>query len=63
MECDNCLQKINIVIVSDHGMVETPKERTITLSDYIDPSLYDVWGGFTVLNVRPKQGMDLSHRG
>ena len=47
-------QKVNIIVTSDHGMTLTPE--VIELNTYIDPSLYDFWGGSPVLNIIPKPG-------
>jgi len=40
------LDKINIIVVSDHGMASVEKSRTIWLDDYLDPDSVSVvdWG-------------------
>ncbi len=50
------LQKVNIILTSDHGMALTPAEKVIELNTYVDPSSYDAWGGSPVLNILPKPG-------
>lgn len=50
------LKEMNIIILSDHGMAEVPKERLTVLSRIIDDSLYDIYGDPPLYNLEPKQG-------
>jgi len=47
--------KINIIIVSDHGMAPISRDKLINLSDYIDKDWFDVVGGGNpIYNLQPK---------
>ena len=48
----NIFNKINLIIVSDHGMAATSRDKIIFLDDYIDISDVDVleWTPFLALN-------------
>lgn len=48
--------KVNVVIVSDHGMHETPKDEVIALDDYIALDDVDVIDWTPVGLVQPKPG-------
>jgi len=47
---------INIIITSDHGMTDIT--NAVNLDLYVDPSLYDHFGGSPVHNIKPKAGQD-----
>ena len=53
---DDLLHRMNIIITSDHGMAEIGKDNLIKLNDYLDPSLYEMYGGSPVFNIDPKPG-------
>jgi len=47
--------KINIIIVSDHGMAAISKDKVVNLSDFIDKDWFDIIaGGNPVYNLQPK---------
>jgi predicted AlkP superfamily pyrophosphatase or phosphodiesterase len=48
--------RVNYVIVSDHGMAALSTERTIVLDDYVDLSAVDVVDWSPVLGLAPKDG-------
>jgi len=48
--------RVNYVIVSDHGMAALSPDRTILLDDYIDVSSADVVDWAPVLGLSPKDG-------
>ncbi len=51
-------EQINFVFVSDHGMAEISKEKTVYLNDLIG-GLYDMaLGGNPSWSIKPKEGMD-----
>jgi predicted AlkP superfamily pyrophosphatase or phosphodiesterase len=52
-------ERINIIIVSDHGMARIDSSRVILLDDYFDQEQADavVWNGASV-NIFPKPGME-----
>jgi predicted AlkP superfamily pyrophosphatase or phosphodiesterase len=48
--------RVNYLVVSDHGMAALSPERTIVLDDYLDPSTVDVIDWAPVLGLSPKDG-------
>ena len=46
--------RVNVVLVSDHGMATTSRDRVIALSDYLDPAAVDVIDINPHLAVAPK---------
>ena len=42
---------LNIIITSDHGMQEIPKNHTIKLEDYVDTSLFSAYGSRAFVNI------------
>lgn len=51
-------EKINLIIVSDHGMVQTSSERTIFLDDYVDSTLVRIIDWSPVAHLLPHQGKE-----
>jgi predicted AlkP superfamily pyrophosphatase or phosphodiesterase/Zn-dependent M28 family amino/carboxypeptidase len=51
-------ESVNVIVVSDHGMIETPKERLIVLDEYIDLADVDVVDWTPVGAVVPKPGKE-----
>ncbi|HPD95829.1 MAG TPA: ectonucleotide pyrophosphatase/phosphodiesterase [Tenuifilaceae bacterium] len=48
--------KINIIVVSDHGMTETSSERVINLSNYVSKDWFQyISGGNPVYSLQPKK--------
>jgi predicted AlkP superfamily pyrophosphatase or phosphodiesterase len=48
--------KINIIIVSDHGMAQLSKDKVINLSTYINKDWFEiVAGGNPIYNLQPKE--------
>ena len=43
--------KVNIIIVSDHGMAQLSQERLIFLDDYLDPSNLKILNWYPVLDI------------
>jgi predicted AlkP superfamily pyrophosphatase or phosphodiesterase len=52
------LERVNIVVVSDHGMAATPRERAILLDDYVDLDAVSVVDWTPVLSLRSTTGHD-----
>jgi predicted AlkP superfamily pyrophosphatase or phosphodiesterase len=52
-------ERINIIIVSDHGMARSDPNQIVFLDDYFDPNQAEavVWNGCSV-NIFPKPGME-----
>lgn len=48
--------KINLIVVSDHGMTEISNDRFIDWNDYIKPSWYDHIVGTTPTNIYAREG-------
>jgi predicted AlkP superfamily pyrophosphatase or phosphodiesterase len=44
-------RNLNVIITSDHGMKEVQKNHTIKLEDYIDSSLFSVYGSRAFVNI------------
>ena len=52
------LQKVNLIVISDHGIDNTSTSRRVYLDDYIDPSSYTVLHtGSVPAHIWPKLGM------
>lgn len=49
-------ERVNIVIVSDHGMSETSSDRVIAVSDYVDLDTIEIVDINPTLSVIPKAG-------
>lgn len=46
----------DLLVLSDHGMADVPREQRVWLEDILDPALYETeWWG-TLLGLRPKPG-------
>ncbi|XP_064629009.1 ectonucleotide pyrophosphatase/phosphodiesterase family member 5-like isoform X1 [Lineus longissimus] len=52
----NLFDVLNIIITSDHGFVDTSKDRVIDVSKYVDSNLYTKYGKTSVWNILPKSG-------
>lgn len=49
--------KVNFIVVSDHGMADISPQRYINLSEYIDKDWFDyITGGNPVYSLQPKEG-------
>ncbi len=48
--------RVNYVIVSDHGMAALSRDRMIVVDDYIDPATADIVDWAPVLGLSPKDG-------
>ncbi|HEV7395026.1 MAG TPA: ectonucleotide pyrophosphatase/phosphodiesterase [Pyrinomonadaceae bacterium] len=57
LQARNIYQKLNLIIVSDHGMTPTRPESRIVIDDYFNSSLAKqiVWGA-ELVNIFPKPG-------
>jgi predicted AlkP superfamily pyrophosphatase or phosphodiesterase len=45
--------RVNLLVVSDHGMADTPAEKTLVLEDFVDLEGVEISGGTPVLFLRP----------
>lgn len=49
---------VNVIILSDHGMSEITKDHVIQLNQFIDRSLYEMYGASPVWSIMPKSHVD-----
>ena len=56
LEAQNILNEVNIMIVSDHGMTETPDTKVINIADYINLDDVVTVGGGPFMEIRPNEG-------
>lgn len=52
----NLASRVNLVVVSDHGMAQTSRDRVIYLDDYVDLSTIEVIDWSPILGVSPLGG-------
>ena len=52
----NLMDRLNVVVVSDHGMSQLSDQRIIYLEDYIDLSTVDVTEWSPNLGLAPRSG-------
>jgi predicted AlkP superfamily pyrophosphatase or phosphodiesterase len=48
--------KVNLIIVSDHGMASTPPSQRIALDDYVNPATVEITEGSPVFELSAKNG-------
>src|SRR6185369_1338066 len=48
--------RVNVVIVSDHGMAPVPRKKIVIIDDYIDPKTVNVVDSSPVLSLIPNDG-------
>jgi predicted AlkP superfamily pyrophosphatase or phosphodiesterase len=48
--------RVNLVMVSDHGMAPLSRDRVIVLDDYLDLSTVDIIDSAPIVGLRPKPG-------
>jgi predicted AlkP superfamily pyrophosphatase or phosphodiesterase len=46
-------ERVNLLVVSDHGMADTPAERMVVLEDFVDLDGVEISGGTPSLFLRP----------
>jgi len=51
LEKRNILDKVNIIIVSDHGMAQLSQDRLIFLDDYLDPTNLEIKNWYPLLDI------------
>ena len=51
-------QRVNVVVLSDHGMSATARERTIVLEDYVSPDEVDAIDLSPTIGLNPKPGRE-----
>lgn len=52
-------QKINLVVVSDHGMAEMPKGQFVILDDYVAPDVFELIAGGPLAGIEAKPGREI----
>ncbi|MGH7491269.1 MAG: ectonucleotide pyrophosphatase/phosphodiesterase [bacterium] len=55
LEARGILEKVNLILVADHGMSATSTERVIYLREYIDLSMVQIIDGSPAVTLRPLQ--------
>ncbi len=55
LESRNILDRVNIIITSDHGMAQTSRERLIFLEDYIDVTKFRITMETPFIGIRTSQ--------
>ena len=58
LERRHLIDKVNIVVVSDHGMAETSTNRVVVLDDYVSPDDVEVVDINPTLGLFPKAGRE-----
>jgi predicted AlkP superfamily pyrophosphatase or phosphodiesterase len=56
IEAEGLEERVNYVVVSDHGMAQLSADRMIVLDDYLDPATVDVIDWAPMLALSPKDG-------
>ena len=51
------LDKINLIVTSDHGMAQTPSDKIIDLDKYINNKSYKIFSSNPVANILPNPGI------
>jgi len=51
LEQRNLFDKVNIMIVSDHGMAQLSQDRVVFLDDYLDPSNLNILNWYPILDI------------
>lgn len=49
-------ERVNVVVVSDHGMSPISAKKVVYLDKYVDPATVDIIDGSPVMALRPKDG-------
>ncbi|XP_021925449.1 ectonucleotide pyrophosphatase/phosphodiesterase family member 5-like [Zootermopsis nevadensis] len=52
----NLLDKVNVVLLSDHGMATVTPQRIFNLSQYVDKAFFQIVDSSPVLQIRPSKG-------
>lgn len=52
--------KINLIVLSDHGMQTTRKENIINTLEIVNPQLYNRYGSSPVFHIQPKNSSDIN---
>lgn len=58
LERQRLLDAVNLIVVSDHGMAATPRDRAILLDDYVDLDTVSVVDWTPVVSLRSRTGQD-----
>lgn len=46
--------RVNVIYMSDHGMVGVPPSNFIDLTEFLEENTYDIYGSSPVLQIVPK---------
>jgi len=56
----NLLDKVNVVLLSDHGMTTVTPQRIYNLTQYVNKAFFEIVDSSPVLQIRPAKGIPLS---
>ena len=56
LEKNHLLNKMDIILTSDHGMTKVLDNATVYLDDHVNPALYSLYSVYPILHVLPKAG-------
>ena len=56
LETRGILDEVNLIVVSDHGMTDTPSDQIINIADYIDLDDVKTLNGGPFMEIRPNDG-------
>lgn len=56
LETNGLAQKANVIVLSDHGMVQVDQQKNVRLDDIIDSEYYSKCGTSPVFQIIPKAG-------
>jgi len=56
----NLLDKVNVVLLSDHGMTSVTPQNIYNLSQYVNKAFFEIVDSSPVLQIYPAKGIPLS---
>jgi len=59
LKAENIFDELNIIVVSDHGMVKTDAQKVVYIDDYINLSDVSITDWYPVLGIWPSNGVSL----
>lgn len=51
LQAKHLIDRLNVIVTSDHGMEATSLEKSIFLDEFVDISLFQAYGANTIKNV------------
>jgi len=56
----NLLDKVNVVLLSDHGMATVTPQRIFNLTQYVNKAFFQIVDSSPVLQIHPSKGISVS---